>query len=468
MKYPTFLALATLLHLACPASALIKISMPVSKIYANSSIVLQGTITSINPDKRLIEADVIALKGAAPAPRIRLQLAEPPTLLDSVTLKSPLLVFIGRSSPDAIHLADTWLLAERLGQEKTAWRTIQEKKDAVKSFPGRTSDLTDIISRLAFGEAPLLDVADHTVFKGGLRDLGKLPVTDATALLTTFANSDSKPDLIVSTPKGHRLFLATPDGFEEATQPFNLHTLLPGPIATAIIDEKDGVDDLITPSAVYPVTDAGLQRPIPLPAPPTKDILAVGAASIAPLQLDPVLITPTGQAFVYPRPNPRELKWTAPKPISLWKDSNDPIRSLSFLSAGPTNPQHLFILRDSGPTRYTLNETNIFPSNFYRLTGEKLTDRKDYSQGLKNPIAIPLKTNQESQINYLILSDAGLLLLIDRGYGAYLINPTPTARFDPSTVGRILAPGDYDHDQSDDAYFLSPTGHLHVLTTSPN
>ena len=146
-RFGSFVATGALaLALAAAAHAVIKVDLPVSKIYGSSKAVVVGSVTAVNPANRVADVKVEeALKGQAPGEKLRIQVATPPDLFASVAVGQAVVLFAAEDAGKAIavvHLANTWLMAEGIGGPPTlAWRVTQTKPEAAQSFPGTTEGL---------------------------------------------------------------------------------------------------------------------------------------------------------------------------------------------------------------------------------------------------------------------------------------------------------------------------------------
>lgn len=135
-----------------PASALINLNMPMSKIYESVKSVAVASVTAVNAENRVIDLKTTELlKGAPVGETFRVQIAAPAELIQKIAAGQPLVIFTGEDlgKPVAlIHVADTWLLAEALPNAKApAWRVIQAH-EAKKSFAGTTAELVKVVTAL--------------------------------------------------------------------------------------------------------------------------------------------------------------------------------------------------------------------------------------------------------------------------------------------------------------------------------
>lgn len=147
-----YLAAGLLVLSILPASALINLNMPMSKIFDSVKSVAVGSVTAVNAENRVLDLKTTELlKGAPVGESFRVQIGAPAELIQKIAAGQPLVIFTGEDlgKPVAlIHVADTWLLAEALPNSKTpAWRVVQAH-DAKKSFAGTTAELVKVVTAL--------------------------------------------------------------------------------------------------------------------------------------------------------------------------------------------------------------------------------------------------------------------------------------------------------------------------------
>jgi hypothetical protein len=109
-------------------------------------------------------------------------------------------------------------------------------------------------------------------------------------------------------------------------------------------------------------------------------------------------------------------------------------------------------------------------ADFTRLTGEPLSNyHKDNPKWLAGATAAALDCNGDGRMDVLINSSAGPMLLINRGFGCFFVNPDIG-----KTIGADALPAnaqwtalDVDGDKHDDLVVISPDGKLTAILNPP-
>lgn len=412
-----------LLALAAPALAVIKVDLPVSRIYGASKAVVVGTVTAANPDNRVADVKVdAALKGPAPGEKLRVQVAAPAALFASVAVGQPAVVFAGEDAGKAVavvHLADTWLLAEGIGAAPaTAWRVIQTKPDAAASFPGSTRGLVALLKDIKAGKVPAKEEYPDC-FEGAAAEVAKLPVQKPAWLVTSDVNGDRKLDPVVGTAGGVKLFLAAAQGYTDATAAWGLAGVSAAFCAAGDAN-GDGKPDLLLGKTVY--LNAG-DRLAPakgaLDLPTEAEWLACALAdATGDKRADALVLLRSGKLLVVEDPGGAGAP---PATRQLWEGGEAPGAAAFSTDWSEDGALAVLVVRESGITRYDVGGKGGKPADFERLTGAPLGAPKDLGgKPLKPLVAVAFDYDGNERSDYLVLTEGGGLLLVNRGYGSFL------------------------------------------------
>lgn len=428
MTRRSLLAAAVLAGLALAgipsAQAVIKVEFPVSKMYDTSQAVIIGTVAAANPDNRVVDVTVTgAAKGDAGGDRLRIQIVNPPELIKQAAPGSPLVLFVAKERGGAmalLHLADTWLMANRVpGSDPPAWRVVQPH-DAKQSFPGRTAALVRLVEAIKAGRPAMLNHFDPEVFRGGVRQLAALGVAKPTFLVAADLSGDKKPDLVVGTADGARLFLAAGAAFEDATAARGLAGAA-GSCAAAADADGDGHVDLLLGRTLW-MNDG--QKFTQASAalgdgpPPAAVALADVTGDAKP---DAVLLLANGQVLTFENPGGPDKPWRPLPAKTLWQDAAVPVAA-EFGDWGDDGRPCLLVVRAGAVTRYALDADGPTPADFERLTGTPFTEgHKAHLGRLEKVAAVRVDSNGDRRPDFLLVAETGMLL-VNRGFGAFFAN----------------------------------------------
>jgi hypothetical protein len=414
------LTLLAAITLFAPTSfAVIAVKLPVSQIYDGARTVIVGSVTKINPETGAVEATATALRGNINGGVVRFKLEKLPAILSKLKEGSPVVLLTGEKPENfALHLADTWLLPEPTPNPQLF--AVRNEKDLKQSYPGTTAALAKIVQARAADKYDMLDkVTDESskaMFHGGTKDLGKFDAPGVTAFQTIKALRGNRKSLVALSPDGLKFFSATAQGITSARAS--------------------------------------------LPAIPTTDLIAISVADLngngAPVIL---ALKKTGELMLFETPGSP----TPTKTIPLWKD-NTTASAAAFGNFGEDDKTCAIVIKDDNIYRYALDGQSD-PADFLRLTGERVTSyRKDTPKWLTGATAAPLDINNDGKTDLLINTPSGPMLLINRGYGAFFIDPEISKVLTTPTNTPLLTDKsrwtaiDIDGDGLDDLLIVSDTG----------
>ncbi len=471
-RFAAVLAIATIVAVNVPrASAVFEVGLKVTEMYATSKDVSAGKIVKIDAEHQLLEVDITqTYKGDAAANHVRIRFQQADLLKDAAE-GQPVMVFVATKRPDTatLRVSDRWLIATLVPKSTPAmWLVKQEKQDFYRTFPGRTVALQELIAQIKDGKHPLLDKTENKVFTGGIKEIAKLKVSKPAALIASDLSADKKATLLVPAADATHAFASADKTFAPIGEP------LPGGLHAAVGDlNGDGKRAVLVGKTLYTI-DAGKFTPLPakLDLPPDADLLAIALADVTgDKKADVIALKKTGELLVFENPGAPDKPWTARPARQLWQDEKTPPSAAAFGDFGDDGQLHVIVLRDTGITRYAVAGDDP-PADFTKLTGEKLeVYNKDKPNWLASGKLVPLDMNGDGRPDLLIVSPTAGLLLVNRGFGAYLVNPDADKDLKggpfPITPGTQLVGADIGGDKADDLLILTEDGTLFQAANPP-
>lgn len=476
------LGVLTIFALAFTVQALIKVDWTVEKLYKTSKTVAIGKVTEVTTANHVINVDLApALKGKLPGPKIRVQIVAPAELLKDISAEQPMVFFFADAQGAAnagavIHVADTWLLANGVpNSNQLVWRVVQAYDTVRQSFPGRTSALVKLVSDLNAGTSTFVDKFERKPFSGGMRKRAQLSFQNATWMIAEDVNGDGKPDLLVGSAAGTRLFISKGDAYEDETEAWGLPTAAVKYHAMGDVN-GDGKIDLLLDNALW--INQGQKfvavKPnfeLPKGAPLSAALIDVNGDQ----KLDAAFLSADGELRIFENPGAAEKPWTARAAKQLWNGGDVPIFAV-FGDFGDTGKAHAMVVLKNGIMRYAFDADGGAPADAARLSGIEFKKLEKYHEGFKNVTAVTLLINGESRPDLFMYSDAGGLLLLNRGLGTFFMdenasdaltnknaNPLPLAP-SPSTA---WTRAELHGKGIDDVLLLEADGALYEMDNSP-
>ena len=472
------LSLLALVVLASPAMAVINVKTPMSLIYQTSRTVIVGTITEVHQAGKTIQVKVQeCAKGQSPGPQLEIQAAAAEGLIGRVAVGGPVVLFVAKARGNlaTVHLADTWFLATGLPDANPPTWRITGRYDGAQSFPGRTVALVRLVADLKAEKRTMLNVVEQNLFSAPPRKLAKLAVEKPTWLLTADFDGDKQPDLVVGTAKGVRLFLATGAGYRDATAEWGLKATADGCHAVGDVKGEGKLDLLLGSDAWINQGRAFARARLPIAPRFCEGALAAGLVDVAGHgRRDVAVLLASGREVgKWQNPGPQTKWWPEPGLRKL-RPAGQPPFAAFFGNWGDTGKPHVMFIENDGITRYALRDDGGPPADLERLCGVDLRKSSEkFRTGLKPIAALALDANGDGLPDLLVMCEAGGLLLVNRGFGAYLLDDKDVGSAlvagpgskPPFTLGPATpwAAADLDGDGLDDILVLGEDGTLWAI-----
>jgi hypothetical protein len=463
------------------ASALIKIEFPVARFYSDSKTVRAAVVTSVDAAHGVIELKPTnTFKGGAAPARLRLLLVAPTDLLPRVAVNQPVALFGGPTDGQGaaiVHLADTWLLAQGEPDATPPTLRIVQKYDAARAFPGRTAALVRLLTAMQAGPSPLADKIEQACLGGGVREIANLAVKP-TFLESMDLNQDTRPDLLVGTAEGAKLFLAAGTGYTDATTAWGLSGLTAAHATSGDVNADGRPDLLLGTNLLVRQGDTFIRADTTLPLPPEAEWLAVALADVTrDGKADIVVLLKSGERVTLTNPGTAGKPWTR-SARQLWEGDSG-VAAQFAADWGENATLHVLVARRGGLFRYAAAADGEPETSFPQLTGTawppKLT-LDGQPAGAVKCVALDLDGN--GQRDALLLTSTSGITLLNRGFGAYYtdnaihfkLRPQPPAALPFAlTPGTLLAGGACQPDElpRQNLLVLTEEGRLYELINTP-
>ena len=410
------------------ASAVVKADLPVSKRYEVCKSILVGKVTAVNPDLRGGRChhggQHQGNRRAAGISRADHQSAGVDQVGGGGAAGGGVRGGVFGVDPHGRHLAAGDADSR---QEPPIWRANQQDpRQSNPSFPGTTASLARVLEEKKAGKYTLLDAFDGKIFPGGAKEIAKLEVVKPTFLLSVDVNGDGKPDLLVGSAQGVKLFLATAGGYADATAKWGLGGVS-GTAAAAGDVNGDGKPDLLIDKTLY-LNDGQkfTAAPQAIAVDGTAPVLASSLGDFTGAgKIDAALLLNDGRLLVFK--NAGQAAWA--KEVDRKLIAAGPLpQAAVFGEFAEGGTLAVIIAQDNALTRFPVKSDEP-PADFARLTGGALDKFKGFAGGLKNATLTRLDVNGDHRPDLLLTIDGASLVLANRGFGAFFPDPDAAADF---------------------------------------
>lgn len=397
-------AILLLLGFTLSARGLVKAPTPVASFYATAQLVVVGKVTAVT-DAGNVTATARTLKGDAIGETLRLRVEGFPAVTKNLKEGSSVVLLVARKTA-ALSIDDQWLFPEAVGGAKNFYWVKTALGDALRqSYPGTTSALVKAVDELAAGggKYSMCDEVSPDMFKGAVKDLGSVDVVGAMTMQTL---REAKTQTVIAISPAKMKKFRIESGAMKATETTNSDWPISSLAAVATVD--------------------------------------MNGKSV------PVVLARTGELTI---------DGSSAKP--LWTGST--ANTAAVGNFGEDGSVAAIVVTDDQVIRYSLDGTAP-PADFVRLTGEKIsTYHRDNPKWLAGATARPLDCNGDGRMDVLIVTPAGPMLLINRGFGCFFINPDlgkvlKTESGEPLPGKNLWTGADVDGDGNDDLLMIRPDG----------
>ena len=413
---------AVLLVLAGQAWAIIKVDQPISKTYGMAAQVVVGKVTKVDAAAKRVDAAVEeTIKGTFSAASVAVEIPDLPEVMARAAVGQPLVILVGKVKGAALHLADTWLVAEMDASANPPVFRATQRLDRMRGFPGPTVALIAYLKDLKAGRATLVEKCFHH-FWGTVREVADLKL-NASSMAAADVNGDKKDDLLVLATDGLHLLTAKGTAYADEAAAWGLRGAKARQAAFGDAD-GDGRPDLLADALWMNAGTQFVPSKTGVNLAPLADLLAVALADVTgDRKADAVALGKDGTLTVYENPGGADQAWRSLPARRLWQGGEEPYAAV-FGPFGADEKWYVIVIRPSDVTRYALDADGGPPADFVRLTGEERQDRYFPMADFASAAAIDYNGGDGLMDLYIATRQGGAhdIGLVNRGYGAFFTN----------------------------------------------
>jgi hypothetical protein len=158
----------------------------------------------------------------------------------------------------------------------------------------------------------------------------------------------------------------------------------------------------------------------------------------------------------------------APKP-PRFPEEGGPVLAATVGRFEDEGREAVMVVRPDGITRYSLTDPPL-ASDFMRLTGANWSNFFKAGTKITAASATAIDVNGDGLDDYLLLTDAGGVLLINRGFGAFLASAEAPKALLKAGIGPSakLRSADAERDGFADLVVLSADGTIQLVSNPPH
>lgn len=472
------LCIASTLFPASQGWAVIRVDVPIAAMYDVAKLVLVCKVVRVDPTEKVVDVEITGIsKGSFAGTKIQIQMADIGDYMQQVEINQPVVIFNGVRGAQ-VHLADNFLSAEPLAGDGPPKLKAKKVNSIQPMFPGRTVALIRLLDEVASGHSTLLNLIEHVVWNGGIKQRGKV-LPNADYVVASDLNGDGNAEVLIGNRRAIQLLVNSGTDLTDETTEWGLRKAKGKWAACGDID-GDGRVDLLVGNQFW-LNKGG--RFVPGPVLPLRDddssIIAVGLLDATGHgRPDAVLLEKNGQLQVYENPGVQGGAWRALPLKHLWNDGERAEAAALSADFGDTSKVHAIVVRPSGLTRYALDLDGGRPAQFDRLTSETLKHFNEMRElSLWKVIAaVPLDINGDGLKDLTVILERGGPTLVNRGFGTFFLNPLPAEAMTVYggkevpwriTPGTRFAAGDIHGTKFEDLLIVTEDGRLYELNNPP-